>query len=139
MTKIGLLSAVAIVGLGLAIWAMWPLQVEHESNGDNLAEIILPGTLSITAEVGKSMFDVKCASCHGDNAGGREGTAPPLVHKIYEPSHHGDESFQRAVSFGVKSHHWGFGDMPPVDGLTRGDVTQIVEYIRTLQRANGIN
>lgn len=44
---------------------------ETRSNGDNLAEIILPGTLSITAEVGKSMFDVKCASCHGDNAGGR--------------------------------------------------------------------
>jgi hypothetical protein len=29
--------------------------------------------------------------------------------------------------------------MPPVAGLTRGDVTMIVAYIREVQRANGIN
>ncbi len=64
--------------------------------------------------------------------------APPLVHKIYEPSHHGDEAFQRAVADGVNGHHWPFDDMPPVKGLTRGDVAMVVIYIRDLQRANGI-
>ena len=58
---------------------------------------------------------------------------------IYEPSHHGDEAFQRAAAVGVRGHHWPFGDMPPVEGVTRGDVTMIIAYIRELQRANGIN
>ena len=91
------------------------------------------------AAIGKGIFDNACASCHGENAAGTNGLAPPLVHKIYEPSHHADEAFQRAASLGVKSHHWPFGDMPPVQGLTRGDVTMVVAYIRTLQRANGIH
>ena len=50
------------------------------------------------AQSGKRGFEAKCAACHGVNAAGQDGVAPPLVHKIYEPSHHGDESFQRAVS-----------------------------------------
>ena len=29
--------------------------------------------------------------------------------------------------------------MPPVKGLTRGDVAMIVAYIREVQRANGID
>ena len=64
--------------------------------------------------------------------------APPLVHKIYEPSHHGDEAFYRAVSNGVRSHHWDFGNMPPIEGLTRADVGTIVAYVRALQSENGI-
>lgn len=91
------------------------------------------------AATGQRIFDSACASCHGTNAAGIEGSAPPLVHIIYEPSHHGDEAFQRAVAGGVRSHHWRFGNMPPVKGLTPGDVTMIVTYIRELQRANGIN
>ncbi|MEE9388504.1 MAG: cytochrome c, partial [Paracoccaceae bacterium] len=35
-------------------------------------------------------------------------------------------------------HHWRFGSMPPVEGLTDGDVAMVVDYVRTLQRANGI-
>jgi hypothetical protein len=73
------------------------------------------------------------------NAAGQDGVAPPLVHIIYEPSHHGDESFQRAVAMGVRGHHWPFGDMPPVGGITRADVKMITFYIRELQLANGIN
>ena len=69
---------------------------------------------------------------------GQEEVAPPLVHIIYEPGHHGDESFQRAVALGVRAHHWRFGNMAPVEGLTREDVALIVAYIRELQRANGI-
>lgn len=90
------------------------------------------------AAVGQRIFESACASCHGDNGVGKNGAAPPLIHKIYEPGHHGDEAFQRAVALGVKSHHWRFGDMPPVKGLTRGDVTMIIAYIREIQRANGI-
>lgn len=85
------------------------------------------------------MFDAKCATCHGVNATGLQDMGPPLVHKIYEPSHHGDESFQRAAAMGVRAHHWRFGNMPPVEGVTRADIAMVVAYIRALQRANGIN
>ena len=104
-----------------------------------LVEISLPEALSADARIGRQTFDAKCASCHGANAVGQDGVAPPLIHMIYEPGHHGDESFQRAVAMGVRAHHWPFGDMPAVKGLTRRDVTKVVAYIRELQRVNGID
>ena len=104
-----------------------------------MVAVVQPASLSDTARMGRSIFDAACATCHGAQAAGKEGVAPPLVHKIYEPSHHGDESFQLAVQRGVRAHHWRFGDMPPVNGLTRADVTAIIDYVRSLQRANGIH
>ena len=104
-----------------------------------LVSVTLPEQLSDNAIVGKRIFEAKCASCHGQNAAGQKGVAPPLIHKIYEPSHHGDESFQLAAALGVRAHHWPFGNMPPVDGLTRAEVSTIITYVRELQRANGIN
>lgn len=104
-----------------------------------LVSVTLPEQLSDNAIIGKRIFEATCASCHGRNAAGQKGVAPPLIHKIYEPSHHGDESFQRAVALGVRAHHWPFGNMPPVDGLTRAEVSTIITYVRELQRTNGIN
>ena len=88
---------------------------------------------------GRTLYVQQCASCHGANAVGQDGVASPLIHVIYEPGHHGDESFQRAVAMGVRAHHWPFGDMSAVKGLTRRDVTKVMAYIRELQRANGID
>ena len=104
-----------------------------------LVKVILPETFSENSKVGKVLYEAKCVACHAVNTSGQDGVAPPLVHKIYEPSHHEDESFQRAVSLGVQAHHWRFGNMLPVEGLTRGDVKMITAYIRELQRANAIN
>tara|TARA_R110000751_G_scaffold64680_2_gene132769 strand:+ start:1038 stop:1472 length:435 start_codon:yes stop_codon:yes gene_type:complete len=138
------LSAALIVA-GLAV-VLWPEQdqearasADAPSTGAPLADVILPDTLSQNAQIGQRAYEVNCAACHGANAAGQEGVAPPLVHKIYEPGHHGDESFQRAAAMGVQAHHWRFGDMPPVEGITRADVSFIIAYIRELQRANGIN
>lgn len=105
---------------------------------DALAQVRLPEALSADAQTGKRAFDAICAACHGENAAGREGKGPPLVHKIYEPSHHADFAFQMAVRNGVKSHHWRFGDMPPVPGLTDAEIGYLTRYVRELQRANGI-
>ena len=107
--------------------------------GAPIVSITVPEQLSANATIGKRAFEAKCAKCHAENAVGQEGVAPPLVHKIYEPGHHGDASFFLAVQRGVRSHHWRFGDMPPVEGLTEADVSYIVAYVRELQRANGIN
>lgn len=109
------------------------------ATGAALVEITVPDTLSASAGNGKTIYDTNCAVCHAPNGVGQDGVAPPLVHKIYEPGHHGDESFQRAVALGVPAHHWRFGDMPPVEGLSRDDVDKIVAYVRELQKANGIN
>ena len=142
--KISLLAAVLIiVGLAFIAWRKTDQGRQNNSNAGvgntTLAEVLLPKTLSQSAQIGKRAFGAKCVACHGINAAGQVGVAPPLVHKIYEPSHHGDESFQRAVSLGVRAHHWPFGNMPAVEGLTRGDVVMVAAYIRELQRANGIN
>ena len=103
-----------------------------------IVSIELPDELSKVAQIGKLAFQSNCLACHGENAVGQVGVAPPLIHKIYEPSHHGDESFQRAISVGVRAHHWKFGNMPAIEGLTRGDVKAIIAYVRELQEANGI-
>ena len=144
MKKIAILVAVVIIaGLAFVVWPKTDQNRLKKSDTDvgntTLAEVLLPSTLSDTAQIGKRAFEAKCVACHGVNAAGQVGVAPPLVHKIYEPSHHGDESFQRAVSLGVRAHHWRFGNMPAVEGLTRGDVAMVATYIRELQRANGIN
>jgi mono/diheme cytochrome c family protein len=86
---------------------------------------------------GEEKFRANCARCHGERAGGTK-QGPPLVHKIYEPNHHGDLAFQRAAAGGVRAHHWNFGDMPRIEGVTSEDVTQITRYIRWLQRQAGI-
>ena len=140
-----LILAAALTVSGLT-YVAWPKNGSNALNKSDarvgntaLAEVLLPSALSQSAQIGKRAFEAKCVACHGVNAAGQVGVAPPLVHKIYEPSHHGDESFQRAVSLGVRAHHWRFGNMPAVEGLTRGDVAMVATYIRELQRANGIN
>ncbi len=100
--------------------------------------ISVPETLSAPAYFGQIAFERACSSCHGKNGAGGTGKGPPLVHPIYEPGHHGDPSFHRAAMAGVRSHHWDFGDMPPVEGITDETVTLILTYVRELQRANGI-
>ena len=143
--KLTIVIAAVLVasGVGYALWPVVPQTAMTENaismEGGLLANVILPATLSQNAQSGKRGFEAKCAACHGVNAAGQDGVAPPLVHKVYEPSHHGDESIQRAVSLGVRAHHWPFGNMPAVEGLTRGDIKMIIAYIRELQRANGIN
>lgn len=105
-----------------------------------LAEVVIPAEFSPQARQGETYYNAVCASCHGTNAVGQDGVAPPLVHRIYEPSHHGDMSFVLAARTGVRAHHWPFGDMPPVEQpLTDAELGAIVSYVRELQRANGIN
>ncbi|MDE1132493.1 MAG: cytochrome c [Ascidiaceihabitans sp.] len=140
---IAITAVLAAAGVAYAMWSPTSQTAATDTlisiEEGALADVLLPKTLSQNAQIGKLGFEAKCATCHGLNAAGQDGVAPPLVHIIYEPTHHGDETFQRAAAVGVRGHHWPFGDMPPVEGITRGDVTMIVAYVRELQRANGIN
>ncbi len=118
--------------------SMVPPDTTAIAQGDPIATVALPASLSADAQVGKRGFDAKCAQCHGENAAGQNGVAPPLVHKIYEPNHHSDAAFLLAAKNGVRSHHWKFGNMPPVKGLTDADLKYIARYVRELQKENGI-
>lgn len=139
MNRNPILILVAVV-LGTAYWA-YSQYGNSESDvavRPPIVKVTMPPSLSAKAQTGQERFKTNCASCHGINAAGQDGVAPPLVHKIYEPNHHADESFQRAVAMGVRAHHWSFGNMPATDGLDRKQVSEIVIYMRELQRANGI-
>ena len=117
---------------------MVPPDTSGVARGAPIVEVSVPTDLSANAQIGKRAFEAKCAECHGANAAGQNGVAPPLVHKIYEPSHHSDMAFVLAAKNGVRSHHWNFGNMPPVKGLTDADVKMVTQFVRELQEANGI-
>lgn len=149
MDKLTLLIG-GVVAAGLAaVWfnmnqpttghSMAPPDTSGIPEGAPIAVVNVPAEFSPLAKTGKLAFNAKCAQCHGQNAAGRNGMAPPLVHQFYRPGHHGDGAFLRAVQNGVQAHHWTFGNMPPVEGLTGGDVKAVVAYVRELQRENGIN
>jgi mono/diheme cytochrome c family protein len=96
-----------------------------------------PGPTPAEHAAAERLFDAKCAACHGRFAAGTD-SGPPLVHVYYEPNHHADIAFQRAVAFGVVAHHWSYGPMPPVAGLGEEEVAAITAYVRWLQRAAGV-
>lgn len=130
---IAAILVVAGVFVGRSLLAPAPV-----ATGAPLADVAV-ADLSQTAREGESLFNRSCVACHGVNAAGRDGFGPPLVHKIYEPGHHGDAAFHLAARNGVRAHHWTFGDMPPVEGVTDPDIDRIVLYVRELQRANGVS
>ncbi len=125
----GLVAALALAG---AFFLLRPT-----SEGTAHVQVNEPDAFSAAARDGARKFAANCASCHGERAAGSD-RGPPLIHKYYEPSHHGDRSFLAAVRNGVRQHHWTYGDMPPQPGVTNADVARIVAYVRELQRANGI-
>ena len=112
--------------------------VDTGSPGAVMTKVTVPELIG-NEVIGQRVFEAKCVACHGENAAGQEGVAPPLIHKYYEPSHHGDGAFLIAAKNGVRAHHWPFGNMPPVEGITDAEIKLVIAYVRALQRVNGIN
>lgn len=107
-----------------------------------VAIAILMGTSSTPGAdgdpvAGRVLFEANCARCHGIGAVGTD-SGPPLVHEYYLPDHHADAAFLLAARNGVRPHHWNFGPMPVIEGLTHGDVDDVVAYVRSLQREAGL-
>ncbi|TDQ64437.1 cytochrome c553 [Maritalea mobilis] len=129
-----IISALAFVALMAFIF------VQSNTPAPTRAPMVSVTPIEVNGQtaLGKAKFDDNCASCHGENATGLEGLGPPLVHKIYEPSHHADIAFMLAARNGVRAHHWPFGNMPAVD-IEESDMQAIIAYIRKLQVANGID
>ena len=125
----GALTALAITGIAIFIL------FDGGWGGTSSVNVEVPD-LSALGQRGARAFEAKCAQCHGTNAEGSS-DGPPLVHRIYEPSHHGDAAIRRAARFGVRPHHWDFGLMPRVE-VSDSELSALIAYIRELQRANGI-
>jgi hypothetical protein len=62
---------------------------------------------------------------------------PSHLSIVYEPNHHPDDSFRSAVANGAPQHHWDFGDMAPVSGLSDQDVDAVIAYVRAEQQRQG--
>ncbi len=131
--------ALALLAL-LLIGACNGQGAEHLEIVDSSASItatVPDSELSAAAIAGKQRFAATCAVCHGPDAGGTN-LGPPLIDRIYHPGHHPDFSIRNAVNLGVRQHHWTFGDMPPVSGVSLQDVEAIICFVREAQLANGI-
>ena len=87
--------------------------------------------------LGKFNYDAFCASCHGKTGRGTD-KGPTFINRIYLPGHHGDGAFYIASKKGAREHHWRFGDMKPVKGVTDKHLSGITEYVRAVQKANGL-
>ncbi len=125
--------------IGFFLVGAFVLGARFIGNGpEGSGTVVAVPVLSADAKQGGAQFERFCAACHGKNASGSD-QGPPLVHKIYEPGHHADQSFILAAKTGVRAHHWRFGNMPPVPGVTEQQIILITRYVRELQRANGIN
>ncbi len=86
--------------------------------------------------VGNTLYQQSCAVCHGSDLRGTD-RGPSHLSVVYEPSHHGDQAFLVAVRAGARQHHWDFGNMPPIEGLSDADVEAIVAFVREIQRTEG--
>lgn len=124
------LAALALVAVLAAAFGAWA------SSRLDPSRIKLP-EMTPQLNLGKMLYDAKCATCHGANAAGTD-KGPTFLHRVYHPGHHGDGAFFLAPKRGVRAHHWPFGDMPPVEGVTDPQIEKILHYVRTLQKTNGI-
>lgn len=123
--------AIFVAGIAIAVWRI-------VAPGSGAAIVVTVPPLSELASAGEEAFEETCAACHGKNGAGTE-NGPPLIHDIYNPGHHSDESFYLAAKLGTRQHHWSFGNMPPQDHVTDEELRAIVAYVRELQQANGIS
>lgn len=96
-----------------------------------------PAGMPFSRGLGFELFQENCAGCHGADLDGTD-EGPPLLHGYYKPGHHSDVAFYRAIEQGSPQHHWNFGDMEPVEGVSRKQAEAIVEYVRWHQRETGL-
>ncbi len=95
---------------------------------------LLP-SLNYKADVskGEGVYQQSCIRCHGEGLTGT-GQGPSLLDSTYESLHHSDLSFFYAVKSGVRQHHWKFGDMPMITGVPPERVSDIIAYVRSVQK-----
>ena len=134
--RIWLLLLVGITVGVVGTLTLGPNMSDHDSGKSvekktaTILSVKEPPFLSGDAKKGKRLFELNCIDCHGKS--GRGSTkGPPLV--MYDEDHHDDEAFARAVRNGVLQHHWQFGNMPAIPGITNAETRNIISYVREIQ------
>ena len=87
---------------------------------------------------GAALYQANCASCHGADLRGTD-KGPSHLSIVYEPNHHGDDSFRSAILNGAQQHHWNFGDMAAIPGLVDDEIDAIISYVRAEQERQGFD
>ena len=131
---------IKVISLLVFANVLWLMGCENNEASTLKSSVTASPVVGVPAEYtkGETVFNAKCAPCHGPGAQGTN-HGPSFLSKIYEPNHHGDSSFHRAVQQGVQAHHWKFGNMPKIEGVSEQDVNEIIAYVRWLQRQAGIH
>jgi mono/diheme cytochrome c family protein len=96
----------------------------------------IPVQNSDLVAAGDPLYQANCAECHGSDLRGTD-KGPSHLSNVYVPGHHGDQAFVVAARVGVRAHHWDFGNMAPVEGLSDDDLTAIIAFVRENQRIEG--
>jgi mono/diheme cytochrome c family protein len=95
-----------------------------------------PSVASADLDRGAEVYAQSCASCHGTDLRGTE-RGPSHLSIVYEPNHHTDDAFRSAIANGAAQHHWNFGPMPAIAGLSADDVESVIAYVRAQQQEQG--
>lgn len=128
------IAAVVVVAAAVAI----ALTAADETEDQGGPSAVAAPPVDAAAERGREPYETTCAVCHGRDLKGSS-AGPPLLNRIYEPGHHPDESFRRAVKQGVQAHHWNFGDMPAQSGVSDEEIARIIAFVRAQQKRVGIS
>lgn len=85
---------------------------------------------------GATVYEQNCASCHGSDL---RGTAqgPSQLSIVYEPNHHSDDAYRAAIRNGAPQHHWAFGNMPAIQGISDDEIELVIQFIRQQQETFG--
>lgn len=122
-----------MIKVKILLAGLFALAAIPTSQATTAGEIQIPFSLG----KGQLLYEKYCSACHGVQLDGSE-QGPPLIHPFYKPPHHDDRSFYRAALEGVGQHHWEFGDMPAVEGMTAGKMDSLLPYIRYYQQQKGL-
>ena len=95
-----------------------------------------PATSTEAPVDGAAVYQHYCAECHGVDLRGTD-KGPSQLSIIYEPGHHSDYAFRSAISEGAPEHHWWFGDMPPVEGISDDEIEVVISFVRAEQERLG--
>lgn len=115
-----LVAAVSMVAVGLA--SCGASDPENVAGGDS--------------QDGAEVFAAACASCHGADLRGSD-KGPSQLSILYEPGHHTDASFRAAILNGSVQHHWNFGDMAAIEGLSGAEIDAVITFVRAQQAEHG--
>ena len=118
--------SVAVVTVGLAV-GLAACASDDTEPADASASLL---------DRGAEVYAESCASCHGADLRGTD-KGPSMLSIVYEPNHHTDDSFRSAIANGAPQHHWPFGDMEPVEGLSADDVEAVIAFVRAEQERQG--